>query len=331
MRPKLRLKHSYCKAALRLFGKVYPNRVGSPLADLLYNAISISFRVVLLHFRKCAKDSGRWKTACNTYKGDDDLQPVADILKCVVPSKEKPDNLDDDDDEDDEIQKMPKPDKKCEKQPLGEKKQKLEKETKQKLEKKCEKKQKLELGDLNEKKKQKFDLGDLNEKEKKNGMLELGGLNEKSKKEMGDLRVLNEMIKHKLELRDLNEKQLLELGEIMELGDQGLRDLNEKIKHKLELGEKQKSLELGEIMELGDLNEKQNMLELGEKQKLELGPLLGELNEKEKNKLGDEEGKNGYMDSLSVVPFQNKNDVDVINWFQLQSAVPPQQLWQVKH
>ena len=40
------------------------------------------------------------KTACNMYKGDDDLQPVADIMKCVVLTKEKLDKLDEDDDSD---------------------------------------------------------------------------------------------------------------------------------------------------------------------------------------------------------------------------------------
>ena len=67
-----------------------PSRIGSQYPDILYSSISLSLRVLLSHFRKCARHPECWQTAKNTYKGDDSLESVTEVLKTIkiVPEKD---------------------------------------------------------------------------------------------------------------------------------------------------------------------------------------------------------------------------------------------------
>ena len=40
----MKFKHSYCKEAMKIFGRMYPSRIGSPLPSILYNSASLSLR-----------------------------------------------------------------------------------------------------------------------------------------------------------------------------------------------------------------------------------------------------------------------------------------------
>ena len=59
--PTLKLKHSFVKPAVEQFAVLYPKSLGGE-GRLVKDHISLSLRVVLWHFRKCA-----WKAGCLGY------------------------------------------------------------------------------------------------------------------------------------------------------------------------------------------------------------------------------------------------------------------------
>ena len=81
--PTLKFTHVYVRKGLQAFGRVYPSRIGSQYPDILYSSISLSLRVLLSHFRKCARHPECWQTAKNTYRGDGCLESVAEVLKTI--------------------------------------------------------------------------------------------------------------------------------------------------------------------------------------------------------------------------------------------------------
>ena len=72
------------KESLKAFGKLHEALLGSDLVDGLCNQISLSFRVLLHHFRKCVRKPDVWARAKRRYKGDLSLEPVEAILQSIV-------------------------------------------------------------------------------------------------------------------------------------------------------------------------------------------------------------------------------------------------------
>ena len=79
--PSLELKHSYVKNALNHFQKLYPGMIGGE-ASLVFNHISLSYRVLLYHYRKAAADPQVWATAKRKYKksNKEGLFQVEDVM-----------------------------------------------------------------------------------------------------------------------------------------------------------------------------------------------------------------------------------------------------------
>ena len=87
--PNLKIHHSTMKRALESMAKLHPKIIAnSSHPDLLYGQISLSFRLVLFHFKKCSQEIGAWQTCKNMYKGDLDLEPITTILNKIEPDEE---------------------------------------------------------------------------------------------------------------------------------------------------------------------------------------------------------------------------------------------------
>ena len=114
--PKCRTTHCLMKAALRTFERLHPHLIGTtdPKAiEDLFNAISYSWRILLWHFKKCAKKLDAWTTLQNTVAGTDtDLTPVATVLRNIDLTKPKPPSGTPDEEDDDEEEEKEKEDEK---------------------------------------------------------------------------------------------------------------------------------------------------------------------------------------------------------------------------
>ena len=47
---------------------------------MLYTQISLSLRVLLCHYRRCAANASSWATCQRRYKGEEDLGPIGELL-----------------------------------------------------------------------------------------------------------------------------------------------------------------------------------------------------------------------------------------------------------
>ena len=93
MKPSLKHKHCWCKAALADFGKAYPTRVGSPLGSIFYSSCSLNLRVVLHHYKWCYRLPTKWATVCKKYKGDTrDLEQVKEVIGCIIIEDDEEEN-----------------------------------------------------------------------------------------------------------------------------------------------------------------------------------------------------------------------------------------------
>ena len=70
------------KQALVNFGKLHPGLVGTDMQEGLWNQASLSIRVLLSHFRKCAQHPEAWATAKRKLK-DANLEGVEAVLKKI--------------------------------------------------------------------------------------------------------------------------------------------------------------------------------------------------------------------------------------------------------
>ena len=93
MWPTLKLKHSFVRPALVQFGQLYLSSLGGK-GDLIFNHLSLSLRVVIFHYRRCAYKPGVWDICQRAYKGKGDLNIVSDIFTKMEECAE-----DEDDDE----------------------------------------------------------------------------------------------------------------------------------------------------------------------------------------------------------------------------------------
>ena len=98
--PLCKCKHVFAKQALKIFAKLYPGMVGSQAHDLLFNGSSLSFRVLLYHYRLCSQSESAWTTAKNVFQGDTILlQPVDQILGMIEQEEEDEDETEEGEDE----------------------------------------------------------------------------------------------------------------------------------------------------------------------------------------------------------------------------------------
>ena len=95
--PGCKLTHKFVKESLEAFGKVNEAMIGTDLVDGLYNQISLSLRVLLSHFRRCARQESVWSRAQRRYKGCESLEPVSAIIQKIVVEE-----IDDEDEEEEE-------------------------------------------------------------------------------------------------------------------------------------------------------------------------------------------------------------------------------------
>ena len=85
----MKIHHSTMKRALESMAKLHPKIVAnSTHPDILFGQISLSFRLVLFHYKKCAREAGAWQTCKNVYKGEKDLEPVFMVLSKIEPDEE---------------------------------------------------------------------------------------------------------------------------------------------------------------------------------------------------------------------------------------------------
>ena len=92
VRPNLKFNHVPFKKCLKVFGKLHPGLVGREphLHNDLFNQCSLSVRVLLGFFKKCASSAEAWETAKRNYKGTGNLTPVSQVLEKVqIDPKEK--------------------------------------------------------------------------------------------------------------------------------------------------------------------------------------------------------------------------------------------------
>ena len=79
-----RVTHLAMKTSLRNFEKLHAHLIGEDSEadrEQLFNAISLSWRILMCHFRRCRNSTVVWRTLQKTVVGTDiDLQPVAKIL-----------------------------------------------------------------------------------------------------------------------------------------------------------------------------------------------------------------------------------------------------------
>ena len=99
--PALAIKHSEVKEAMVVFQKLYPQMISDDLPHgVIFNASSLSLRVLLYHFRLCAFKSGSWTRASSQYKGTGDLSQVSALLDRIEPESDDDDDDDNDDGDD---------------------------------------------------------------------------------------------------------------------------------------------------------------------------------------------------------------------------------------
>ena len=93
VRASLKIKHSEVKAALTSFIKLYPQLL--PIqptvneTDGLTNMISYSFRILLVHNRRCKRKPCAWNTIVRSYKNREKELEVGRILGAMVLPKKK--------------------------------------------------------------------------------------------------------------------------------------------------------------------------------------------------------------------------------------------------
>ena len=90
--PSCYLKHLFVMEALEAFAKIHESKIGTDLRQGLFLQISLSLRVLLLHFRQCAQDDGTWARAKRCYKGDKSLSPVEAIIEKIELPEEEPED-----------------------------------------------------------------------------------------------------------------------------------------------------------------------------------------------------------------------------------------------
>ena len=94
--PTLYVKHSLFKEAMQSFQKLYPQMISDDLpAGVIINASSLSLRVLLYHFRKCAFVPDSWPRARAQYKGSGDIAAVETLLDRIEPEENEVDEGDD--------------------------------------------------------------------------------------------------------------------------------------------------------------------------------------------------------------------------------------------
>ena len=101
--PYMKIKHSLMKPSLETFAKLYPSSVGATVAgvslDMVFNAWSQSFRVLLWHYRKVTFVDDAWRKCTAKFKGDrKSLDLVVELLDQIIPMPDG-EEIDDDDDE----------------------------------------------------------------------------------------------------------------------------------------------------------------------------------------------------------------------------------------
>ena len=84
-----RLTHLTVKNAIQNLEKLHPNVIqdAADMKEALYSQISLSFRILLYHFRKCAMSQHAWARCIGSYRGTlKDLEPIVVILRKIRPS-----------------------------------------------------------------------------------------------------------------------------------------------------------------------------------------------------------------------------------------------------
>ena len=84
-----RLTHLTVKSAIQNLEKIHPNVIqdAADMKEALYSQISLSFRILLYHFRKCAMSQHAWARCIGSYRGTlKDLEPIVEILRKSRPS-----------------------------------------------------------------------------------------------------------------------------------------------------------------------------------------------------------------------------------------------------
>ena len=98
--PECKTKHLVMKSGLIQLYKIHPKVVACEdpkMRDDLFGQISLSFRILLYHFKKCAEKKTNWQRCLGSYKENiEKLEPVVDILRKIKPS------IDDEQDEEEE-------------------------------------------------------------------------------------------------------------------------------------------------------------------------------------------------------------------------------------
>ena len=91
VKPTLKFLHSTMKKSIRDFAKLHKNMMGpeASLQDAFCNQASLSIRVLLSHYVRCAKYANTWEVAERNYKGKDSLAEVHELVKKVVIVKKK--------------------------------------------------------------------------------------------------------------------------------------------------------------------------------------------------------------------------------------------------
>ena len=91
VKPSLGFNHVPFKESLKSFAKLHPGLVGvePPYQDGLFNQISLSVRLLLGFFKKCAAEPNSWEIAKRNFKGTGNLDVVAKVIAMVVVKVDK--------------------------------------------------------------------------------------------------------------------------------------------------------------------------------------------------------------------------------------------------
>ena len=92
VQPDLKFNHVPFKESLKVFAKLHPGLMGreAKLQDGLFNQCSLSVRVLLGFFKKCASSPTAWETAKRNYNFACNLNEVSKVLEKVkVTPKDK--------------------------------------------------------------------------------------------------------------------------------------------------------------------------------------------------------------------------------------------------
>ena len=84
-----RLTHLTVKNAILNLEKLHPNVISEAgdMKEPLISQISLSLRILLYHFRKCAMSQTAWARCLGSYRGTlKDLEPIVIVLKKIKPS-----------------------------------------------------------------------------------------------------------------------------------------------------------------------------------------------------------------------------------------------------